>query len=142
MVTSLRQAISLSHKLFSTALNEMKSKSPFSLLLAGVLAVTSSGIGAGFLDDWAKMKSIIPQSYVCYRATEKIKIDGRLDEPSWQATPWTQDFVDIEGDVKPRPKFRTRAKMLWDEEYFYVAAELEEPHVWATLTNHDAVIFH
>ena len=31
--------------------------------------------------------------------------------------------------------------MLWDDEYFYVAAELEEPHVWGTLTKHDAVIF-
>ncbi len=32
--------------------------------------------------------------------------------------------------------------MQWDDEYFYIAAELEEPHVWATLTQHDAVIFH
>ena len=32
--------------------------------------------------------------------------------------------------------------MLWDDEYFYIAAELEEPHVWATLTAHDSVIFH
>jgi hypothetical protein len=31
--------------------------------------------------------------------------------------------------------------MLWDEQFFYVAAELEEPHVWATLTEHDSVIF-
>ena len=32
--------------------------------------------------------------------------------------------------------------MLWDDQYLYVAAELEEPHVWATLTEHDSVIFH
>lgn len=32
--------------------------------------------------------------------------------------------------------------MMWDETYFYVAALLEEPHVWATLTQHDSVIFH
>src|SRR5215218_7202827 len=31
--------------------------------------------------------------------------------------------------------------MLWDDEYFYVAADLEEAHVWATLTKLDAVIF-
>jgi hypothetical protein len=31
--------------------------------------------------------------------------------------------------------------MLWDDDYFYIGAELEEPHVWATLTEHDAVIF-
>ena len=32
--------------------------------------------------------------------------------------------------------------MLWDDEYFYIGALLEEPHVWGTLTKHDAVIFH
>ncbi len=31
--------------------------------------------------------------------------------------------------------------MLWDDTYFYVAALLEEPHVWGTLTRHDSVIF-
>lgn len=32
--------------------------------------------------------------------------------------------------------------MLWDDDFFYIAAELEEPHVWGTLTAHDSVIFH
>jgi hypothetical protein len=32
--------------------------------------------------------------------------------------------------------------MLWDSTYFYVAAEMEEPHVWATLTSRDAVIYY
>ncbi len=32
--------------------------------------------------------------------------------------------------------------MLWDDQYLYIAAELQEPHVWATLTAHDSVIFH
>src|SRR6185436_5547504 len=43
---------------------------------------------------------------------------------------------------KPKPRFRTRVKMLWDDQFFYVTADMEEPHLWATLTNHDAVIFH
>jgi Carbohydrate family 9 binding domain-like len=70
-----------------------------------------------------------------------VVIDGRIDEGSWKLAPWTDDFVDIEGDAKPRPRFRTRVKMLWDDSYFYIAAELEEPHVWGKLTEHDAVIF-
>jgi hypothetical protein len=32
--------------------------------------------------------------------------------------------------------------MLWDDENWYLAAELEEPDVWATLTERDSVIFH
>jgi cellulose/xylan binding protein with CBM9 domain len=82
-----------------------------------------------------------PRGYVCYRTTTPIVIDGKLDDAAWRACPWTEDFVDIEGEAKPRPRFRTRAKMCWDEQFFYVAAELEEPHVWATLKEHDSIIF-
>jgi hypothetical protein len=83
-----------------------------------------------------------PHGYVCYRATSPVSVDGRLDDAAWRDAPWTEDFVDIEGDKKPRPSLRTRAKMLWDATYFYIGAELVEPHLWATITRHDAVIFH
>jgi len=82
-----------------------------------------------------------PQRYDCPRAASSIRIDGKLEDPAWQSAPWTTVFVDIEGDAKPAPRFRTRAKMLWDDDHFYIAAELEEPDVWATLTAHDSVIF-
>ena len=83
-----------------------------------------------------------PKGYVCHRAAPQIKVDGRLDDPAWSSASWTDDFVDIEGDAKPRPRFRTRVKMLWDNEYFYVAAEMEEPDVWGRLAGHDSVVFH
>ncbi len=83
-----------------------------------------------------------PLSYECERASAPIKIDGRLDDAAWAKAKWTSDFVDIEGSAKPKPRFRTRAKMLWDDQYLYIAAELEEPDVKATLTEHDSVIFH
>ena len=82
-----------------------------------------------------------PKGYICYRASVPIKIDGKIDDAGWQHAPWTDAFVDIQGDIRPRPRFKTRARMLWDDKYFYVAAELEEPHVWGTLTKHDSVIF-
>jgi hypothetical protein len=83
-----------------------------------------------------------PKGYVCYRAPTPITIDGDLKDAAWDAAPWTDAFVDIEGDKKPKPRHRTRAKMLWDDEALYIAAELEEPHLWATLKDHDAVIFY
>ena len=79
-----------------------------------------------------------PQRYACHRAPSAIRIDGRLADAAWKRAPWTAAFVDIQGAKLPRPRFRTRAKMLWDDGYLYVAAELEEPHVWATLTEHDS----
>ncbi len=66
-------------------------------------------------------------------------MDGKLDDAAWRATPWSETFVDIEGERQP--PLPTRMKMLWDDRFFYVAAELEEPHLWATLTQRDAVIF-
>ncbi len=83
-----------------------------------------------------------PKHYICYQSDIPLKIDGKLDEPIWQKADWTDDFVDIEGNVKPKPTFRTHAKMLWDNDYFYFAAKLEEPDIWATLTERDAVIFY
>lgn len=85
---------------------------------------------------------MMPKHYICHRAETSIVIDGKASERAWQIAPWTDDFVDIEGDTKPKPRFRTRAKMLWDDEYFYVFAEMEEPHVWATQLVRDSVIFH
>src|SRR5688500_5102352 len=83
-----------------------------------------------------------PLGYVCHRAAPPITIDGKPDDAAWAAAPWSTDFVDIEGAAKPKPRWRTRMKMLWDDTHLYIAAEMEEPHLWATLTEHDAVIFH
>jgi hypothetical protein len=82
-----------------------------------------------------------PRRYVCYRVASPPSIDGKLDEAAWRAAPWTDSFIDIEGDSRPRPRFRTRAKMLWDDSYFYLALDMEEPDLWGTLTDHDAIIY-
>ncbi len=82
-----------------------------------------------------------PNGYVCYRTPSPITLDGALTEAAWKAAPWSEEFRDIEGDRQPKPRYRTRMKMLWDDEALYIAAELEEPHIWATLTEHDVVIF-
>jgi hypothetical protein len=82
-----------------------------------------------------------PRRYLCRRLERPIELTGRLDDPQWQAIAWTEDFVDIEGHRKPAPRFPTRAKMAWDDGYFYVGAELSDPHVWATLTEKNSIIF-
>jgi len=83
-----------------------------------------------------------PKRYVCRRTTKPVVIDGRMDEPAWADASWTDYFIDIEGAAKPKPRFATRAKMLWDEAYFYIAAELTEPHVWGALKARDQIVFH
>ena len=112
-------------------------------LLANLLLLVDSGaLVAQRVDVDLEKLPFSPQRYVCYRAASPVKVDGRLDESEWAAAGWSETFVDIEGGDRARPRFRTRAKMLWDDEHFYVAAEMEEPDVWATLTDRDSVIFH
>lgn len=82
-----------------------------------------------------------PKRYECPRLSAPLPVDGNPHKSAWMIAPWTDDFVDIEGDLRARPRHVTRAKMAWDSTYFYVAAWMEEPHVWATLTEHDSVIF-
>ena len=82
-----------------------------------------------------------PKIHICYQTETSITIDGRANEPDWQNATWTAPFMDIEGQLKPTPKLDTKAKMLWDDTYFYVYAKLDEPHVWATLKNRDDIIF-
>ncbi len=62
-------------------------------------------------------------------------------KPAGMRAPWTELFVDIEGEARPAPRFRTRAKMLWDDTYFYLAFDMEEPDIWGTLTERDAIIY-
>lgn len=82
-----------------------------------------------------------PRMYLCYRAAGPVVVDGKLSEPTWKRAPWTELFVDIEGEKRPPPRYATRAMMAWDEKNFYVAAELEEPDVWGFLTERDVMIY-
>ena len=82
-----------------------------------------------------------PQGYVVYRATSPITIDGVPDEAAWQDAPVIDNFRDISGDGFPLPLYRTAARMLWDDKYLYVSAVLEEPNVWAYITQHDQIIY-
>ena len=82
-----------------------------------------------------------PKGYVCYKTSSAIEVDGLIDETVWQLAEWSDLFTDITGNSYQRPYLDTKIKMLWDENNFYIAAELEEPHLWSTITERDQVIF-
>lgn len=72
------------------------------------------------------------------KARKPIKIDG-VAEKAWGKACFTSTFVDIEGEKEV--KYDTRAKLLWDEDYLYIYAELHEPHIWGDITKRDAIIY-
>ena len=83
-----------------------------------------------------------PRTYVAYRTEGALNIDGKLDEASWQKAKDTEEFEDISGKGFAAPKYKTTAKMLWDDDFLYVGAILEEPNITAKLTQRDTIIYY
>ena len=81
------------------------------------------------------------KEYDCYKSPEKLIINGDVYKEAWKSVPWSDFFIDIEGDTMPTPYFQTRMKLLWDDEYLYVAAEMEEENIWGYLDNRDDIIY-
>jgi hypothetical protein len=82
---------------------------------------------------------VIPKNYIVTKTSDEITIDGNADESPWESASFSDKFIDIEG-VKT-PKFDTKVKMLWDDNYLYVYAELNEPHIWGNLKQRDTIIY-
>ena len=82
-----------------------------------------------------------PPIYNCKRATKPFTLDGNVEKEFWNDAEFTEYFMDIEGQHMPEPRFKTRAKMLWDDENFYFGAILEGNEIWGTLEERDSVIF-
>ena len=83
-----------------------------------------------------------PPRYLCGRAAGTISVDGALDDAAWKSATWTEDFIDIVGaQGKEPPALRTRAKLLCDEANLYVAAELTDPRVAATIRQRDEQLY-
>lgn len=83
-----------------------------------------------------------PNHYQAKLIETKPEIDGNLTDEVWKDIPWSTAFVDIEGEKKPEPALMTRCKMIWDKEFLYIAATLNEPHVWANIKEHDDIVFY
>lgn len=90
---------------------------------------------------WTIISIDVPYSYTVHKTGIAPKIDGQIDDKVWRKAAWTNNFMDITGDASKPPLQQTRCKMLWDDQYLYIAAELEESNLWATLNQHDDIIF-
>ena len=67
--------------------------------------------------------------YTIHRATSKITIDAKLDDPAWRQAPAVGDFVFnwfTTGEKEP-----TEAKLLWDDDNLYVSWRCRDKHISA-----------
>ncbi|MDR8393565.1 carbohydrate-binding family 9-like protein [Aliifodinibius sp. S!AR15-10] len=114
--------------------------------VAGLILGCSSQNTEGSEDsvEWEEFASpqipFDPKTYVIYKTDQPIQVDGTIDEEIWQRAHWTDDFMPMDGS-DAEPKHRTRVKLLWDEDYLYVAAELEEDDIWGTMTERNAPLY-
>jgi hypothetical protein len=74
------------------------------------------------------------------RLSEKIKVDGRLDDPAWQSARKLGNFAEVEPGDNVRPAVETEALVAYDDEYLYVAFRCYDNNpsaIRATITDRD-----
>lgn len=73
------------------------------------------------------------------RRAERITVDGVPDEPEWRHAPKSPRFSDL---VTGRPGWLdSRAAILWDDCFLYVAFWVEEPDVRASVVERDDKVY-
>ena len=81
-------------------------------------------------------------AFECRWTDQPITIDGRADEPAWKHAQTIDHFQIgwLTGDAR-KPRTSTRAKLLWDRDYLYFYAEMEDHDLVATITEHQGRIW-
>ena len=78
------------------------------------------------------------EELVCHWSSGKVVIDGVADEAAWQSTPEIDNFqIPAAGGLQPTTK--TRARLLWDRQYFYFFADLEDHDLFGDVTERDGM---
>jgi hypothetical protein len=78
-------------------------------------------------------------TYVVPRRTGEITLDGKLDDAAWQKSPSTPAFVNTMNGGPA--KSETHAKLLYDDQFLYVAFDVQTADVWGTKTQKDEPIY-
>lgn len=118
--------------------NQLALLAPTLALLMSV-ALAPAGVQAQAAGSAAASPPPIPR-YDVKRATGPIVIDGKVDDAAWAAAspPVSLQFL---WDNQTGPKQPTLVRLLWDDQYLYVAYEAEDTDVFATLENRDDAVY-
>jgi len=77
------------------------------------------------------------RSAECRRATGAIKLDGVLDEPAWKNAQVVDEFL----SRGRQPKTKSSIRLLWDDQYLYFAAEMEDHDLYADIKQRNGRIW-
>jgi len=106
-----------------------------------VVCVGLTAVGCGTPPPPAPQTTAAPPAaapYVCHFTEDAVTIDGSLDEAAWAHAMDVGDFSMpwLAADHRT-PAQATRAKLLWDREHLYVAADMDDADLYADITAHD-----
>jgi len=76
--------------------------------------------------------------YSVHRTPEPIVIDGRLNEAAWERAGEIELLETVTGK---RPRRRTTARVLYDDQWLYLGFHAVDEYIWGTLTGHDDPIY-
>ncbi|MCE5237645.1 carbohydrate-binding family 9-like protein [bacterium] len=85
-------------------------------------------------------------AYQCVRADKPIVIDGSLDDPAWAraqeiehfVVPPRMNWIEFRMITARRARSQSHARLMWDDKYLYLGAELEDRDIYcATPAGHD-----
>jgi hypothetical protein len=89
-------------------------------------------------------QSLVPLNeiprYTAVRCQKPLVIDGKLDEDVWKSVKTTPSFVDLISGKQTMHK--TRAAIVWDDDFMYVAFWVTEPNVEAKYKKRDDPIYY
>ncbi len=78
--------------------------------------------------------------YECQWAAGPIKLDGLANEEAWKSAPVIDHFYLPWMRTQARPALTsTKAKLLWDNDYLYFHADMEDHDLYADVTEHNGV---
>ncbi|MBY0512697.1 MAG: PQQ-dependent sugar dehydrogenase [Gemmataceae bacterium] len=79
-----------------------------------------------------------PTAFECRWADSPITLDGAADEPAWKHAQVIDAFhLPWLGDQARMSRTATKARLLWDRDYLYFFADLEDGDLFADVTEHD-----
>lgn len=95
-------------------------------------------IGFVVLNSPSRAKDDRPAKYECRWADTPIVLDGKADDAAWKHAATIDNFrLPWLGKGDRPAKEATRAKLLWDREYLYFFADMDDADLFADVTDHD-----
>jgi hypothetical protein len=79
------------------------------------------------------------RSAQCRWMSGRIRLDGVLNETAWDKAEVLRDFSVYWQDRKARSA--TTARLLWDDDYLYYSAEMDDADLYATIKSYNGLLF-